>query len=749
MIIHSLTATFGCLNNATLDLSPGLNLIQAPNESGKSTWLAFLRSMFYGFSSRERGALADKNRYLPWNGASMKGRADLTWDGRDIVLVRDTVGKGAPMGRFYAAYDGTAGQVEGMTGQNAGVLLTGVPRAVFERSAFIRQSGLRVDQDAELEKRIAALLSSGEEDTSYMETEQRLRRALNRRRHNKTGLLPQTEAELDAVEDACARLDALRARLRADRGELEQLRQTLDAAEADLALHDRMDRIEAKRELFAARAEAEQAEAEAAALRAKIEAVHLPEAETLIAIKSNAANLVATQVSMNHVQGQVERAQAAVAEAQSAVDANVFSPAEPEEAAGQVRDALDRRDALTGSARRLLRVFFVLLVLAAAVPAGLAASPLPMEYAAYGCAAFCAPLAALAFYFSRKKAAARAAQELHDRFGADSADALDPLLVAYHDLYRRLTACRDEEAQAVASWQHFYQTYEQLSARILEQTASFFPDIENVNQIVPALDAGLKQWKRLQKWEEQAAQARTRCAVLRSKLPDDAPLTAEEEALTRPVRTRPELTALRARTGEALTAVRSRMDRSQGEAAAAGDRAELLRRREELTRTRTALQQEYDALALALDVLGQANETLHSRFSPALGKRAGEIFSGLTGGRYQTVALDRAFHAYAEDGDAIPRAAELLSQGAMDQLYLAVRLAICEQVLPADKQVPLILDDTFANFDETRMAAALDWLLDAARQRQILLFTCQRREGDYLQTAENVRIITLRANRWR
>ena len=45
MILHTLTATFGCLNNSTLELQEGLNLIQAPNESGKSTWLAFLRSM--------------------------------------------------------------------------------------------------------------------------------------------------------------------------------------------------------------------------------------------------------------------------------------------------------------------------------------------------------------------------------------------------------------------------------------------------------------------------------------------------------------------------------------------------------------------------------------------------------------------------------------------------------------------------------------------------------------------------------
>ena len=163
MILHTLTATFGCLNNSTLELQEGLNLIQAPNESGKSTWLAFLRSMLYGLPTRERGALADKNRYIPWNGAAMSGRMELTDGAQELVLVRDTVHGGTPMGRFYAAYAGTATQVEGMTGQNAGERLTGVPRAVFERSAFIRQNALSIDQDAELEKRIAALISSGDE----------------------------------------------------------------------------------------------------------------------------------------------------------------------------------------------------------------------------------------------------------------------------------------------------------------------------------------------------------------------------------------------------------------------------------------------------------------------------------------------------------------------------------------------------------------------------------------------------------
>ena len=66
MRIKRMTATFGGLTEQRLELAPGLNLIQAPNESGKSTWAGFLKAMLYGIDTRDRdkkGHLADKNRY--------------------------------------------------------------------------------------------------------------------------------------------------------------------------------------------------------------------------------------------------------------------------------------------------------------------------------------------------------------------------------------------------------------------------------------------------------------------------------------------------------------------------------------------------------------------------------------------------------------------------------------------------------------------------------------------------------------
>ena len=54
MRIRKMTASFGRLNGETVAPGPGLNIIQAPNKGGKSTWAAFQRAMFYGVPTRER-----------------------------------------------------------------------------------------------------------------------------------------------------------------------------------------------------------------------------------------------------------------------------------------------------------------------------------------------------------------------------------------------------------------------------------------------------------------------------------------------------------------------------------------------------------------------------------------------------------------------------------------------------------------------------------------------------------------------
>ena len=84
-----------------------------------------------------------------------------------------------------------------------------------------------------------------------------------------------------------------------------------------------------------------------------------------------------------------------------------------------------------------------------------------------------------------------------------------------------------------------------------------------------------------------------------------------------------------------------------------------------------------------------------------------------------------------------------VSQGTAEQVYLAVRLAVCRLALPAEDPAPLVLDDALDAFDDSRMALALEVLRELAEERQILLFTCHSREAQCLKGAEDIKVLSL------
>ena len=110
-------------------------------------------------------------------------------------------------------------------------------------------------------------------------------------------------------------------------------------------------------------------------------------------------------------------------------------------------------------------------------------------------------------------------------------------------------------------------------------------------------------------------------------------------------------------------------------------------------------------------------------------RRASQIMEKLTAGKYEKLTFDKGFDAGAKEA-ASPESRNVLtlSDGTADEVYLSLRLAMCDLLLGGDDPCPIILDDALANFDDARCKAALDLLQDMSRTRQIILFTCHSRE---------------------
>lgn len=212
------------------------------------------------------------------------------------------------------------------------------------------------------------------------------------------------------------------------------------------------------------------------------------------------------------------------------------------------------------------------------------------------------------------------------------------------------------------------------------------------------------------------------------------------ELLTPPARTPAEINARLAAVEGEIARRRDELARAEGALQQAADPDELDAHLGQLQTDLARRTEEFEGISIAMKALSAANDTLRQRFSPALNRAAGLIFSALTDGKYQELSLARDFSAQTSaEGSLPPRSALALSTGTAEQLYLAVRLALCRLTLP---DAPIWLDDALAAFDEKRMRQALKFLRVMGDDRQILLFSCHRRESEWA-AAHGVPALTL------
>ena len=676
-LLHA-NATYGKLDQARLDLQPGLNVICAPNEGGKSTWCRFLLAMFYGLNTRQRGDLADKNRFQPWSGSLMQGKLELSVGDKELTLSRRTQRPDAPLGVFSCTYSGTDTPVPGLDAARCGETLLGVPQSVYQRCAFIPSGSLAIDADADLERRISALISTGDEKISFSQVESRLKKQLHQRKYNRSGSIPLLEAEIAGLRAAQQEAQTLT-------GQLENLQQQLSQAREDQARR-RQARLQAAQE----------------ALREKENCLQaLPDSSDLQRINQQLG-------AVRSLGDQVQQAQEAVSRQESAIEAQLRelnrNPLHP-----MTKAQLEAQLQIQPPAPPQVAQLLISLALGLC-GGGFLWYEIDRPQVLWLCLA-CAVTALAAGNFLR-------------------------LLIRRIRLQqsRRRELSRQEELRKLA--ESYLPALEELEAQraLLHQKQQILSDgdrrlraqLSDLLSQVSRWDDSVQSAGDIRRFVRETAQNRDRLAQELHQAQTQllqAQMSDADDTVTH--------------LQQQIAQVQGRLDAGR-DAQALGD--QISRLEEELVRQ----QAEYDALQLSLDALQAANTTLQNRFSPELGRRAAEIFANMTGSTWSHILLDRDFHLSAESGsDPTRRSVQLLSAGTADQLYLAVRLAICEMILPPEQNPPLILDDALLTFDDARLSTTLDYLTRLGAQRQILLFTCQGREAALLRGRPGVHITNL------
>jgi DNA repair exonuclease SbcCD ATPase subunit len=142
------------------------------------------------------------------------------------------------------------------------------------------------------------------------------------------------------------------------------------------------------------------------------------------------------------------------------------------------------------------------------------------------------------------------------------------------------------------------------------------------------------------------------------------------------------------------------------------------------------LMKKNNAMEIVRQALESAYEKMKNTVTPKFTNSLSNNINKISCGKYAKVSINDENGLMVElpNGEYVP--AEKLSLGTIDQLYLSLRLSMCEEV--SEENMPLILDEAFAFYDDERLENILRFLIENYYNKQIIILTCTNREEEIL-----------------
>lgn len=154
------------------------------------------------------------------------------------------------------------------------------------------------------------------------------------------------------------------------------------------------------------------------------------------------------------------------------------------------------------------------------------------------------------------------------------------------------------------------------------------------------------------------------------------------------------------------------------------------------------LKEKNDKINMAKMLIEKAYEKMKNSVTPKFTSNLSENIFEISDGKYKKVTINDDEGIIVELPNGKYVSAEKLSGGTIEQLYLSLRLSMAKEI--SDENMPIILDEAFAYYDDERLKNTLEFLSNKFKENQIILFTCTNREKEVLDKLnKNYKIITL------
>jgi len=152
---------------------------------------------------------------------------------------------------------------------------------------------------------------------------------------------------------------------------------------------------------------------------------------------------------------------------------------------------------------------------------------------------------------------------------------------------------------------------------------------------------------------------------------------------------------------------------------------------ESLKEEKIDLEKKRENIRRTIQYLEIAYNKMKEQITPKFTEQLSNVMNKISDGKYRNVRINTEGKIVVEQNNGEYINAENLSIGTIDQLYLSLRLATIKEI--TKENMPIILDEAFAYYDDNRLENILNYLANEYMEKQIIIFTCTNREKEILE----------------
>ena len=675
---------YGNIENKDINLKQGINIIQGKNESGKSTLLNYIISSFYGISKNKDGrVLSDYDRYKPWNNSEFSGRIDYELDdGNKYEIFRDFNKKNPKIYNDKLEDITNKFEVDKKDGSKFFFEQTGVDKQMYLSTVVSPQEEVRLkdkDQNILIQK-IANLAGTGEDNVSYKKAIEKMQEKIRDEiGTNKTTQKPINivEKQIREIEDKIKSISQYQDRKYEIDNEKEKIEGTLETLELEKRILMELQEATNKNDIQ----------------NKEIEIKEKNKAENLLKIKQ----LKEEEKLLDNENKEIKQS---ITNRKELIEKNKSKQEEINSQIEKIKnenvnDSIYKKN---NKSKIFLAIFVTLIILCIIITITV------KNYVFSGVIGAIA-LLDIALYANTIKKDIEYKKATHE--------AIDIELNKLIDEKKKTETVINEKEQELKE-------HEQNEKEITNKTSMIEGQIILLEKSNEQINVELNTINREQKDKDYS-----RTDEIITKYKDEFPriedLVNKGDYRTRDV-------------DEKINNLKIMIKGLEIESSTIIpqlDEMVTLEEKLELNNTKLKeLKKEEETINIAISTLTEAYEEMKNTITPKFTLNLSSSIKQISNNKYEKVTINDDNGMIVENNRGEYVDAAKLSTGTIDQLYLALRLSMIDDL--SKEKLPIILDESFAYFDNSRLENILKYLNGELNNHQTIILTCTNREKDIL-----------------